>query len=186
MAKLHNYYVLCPLLDQKSFLGVSQNKEAATVIVSLGRNVVNKYRFSDQKQVGGWTSKDHITSTVIYDKEQDSYVGVFNNNSIKIWKEHTDSLDKIKKQKFPINILKLITRENQSPLIIFTNGNCASLSFALDNRKSFESKSIVREAGQMMCILLATLLAPLRNWVFMCYGVTLSYQFTTLKRKIGE
>lgn len=44
MAKLHNYYVLCPLMDQKSFLGVSQNKEASTVIVSLGRNVVNKYR----------------------------------------------------------------------------------------------------------------------------------------------
>lgn len=44
MAKLHNYYVLCPLIDQKSFLGVSQDKEEEFVIVTLGRNVVNKYR----------------------------------------------------------------------------------------------------------------------------------------------
>lgn len=44
MAKLHNYYILCPLIDQKSFLGVAENKEDEHVIVTLGRNVVNKYR----------------------------------------------------------------------------------------------------------------------------------------------
>lgn len=44
MAKLHNYYVLCPLIDQKSFLGVSADKEPKHVIVTLGRNVVNKYQ----------------------------------------------------------------------------------------------------------------------------------------------
>lgn len=46
MAKLHNYYVLCPLIDQHSFLGVSQDREQENVIVTLGRNVVNKYRVS--------------------------------------------------------------------------------------------------------------------------------------------
>lgn len=44
MAKLHNYYVLCPLIDQNSFLGVSQDQENENIIVTLGRNVVNKYR----------------------------------------------------------------------------------------------------------------------------------------------
>lgn len=44
MAKLHSYFVLCPLIDQKSFLGVSEDKDAEYVIVTLGRNVVNKYR----------------------------------------------------------------------------------------------------------------------------------------------
>lgn len=44
MAKLHNYYVLCPLIDQNSFLGVSQDRENENIIVTLGRNVVNKYR----------------------------------------------------------------------------------------------------------------------------------------------
>lgn len=46
MAKLHSYYVLCPLIDQKSFLGVSQDKDSENVIVSLGKNVVNTYRVS--------------------------------------------------------------------------------------------------------------------------------------------
>lgn len=46
MAKLHNYYVLCPLIDQKSFLGVSPDKESEHLIVTLGRNVVNRYRVS--------------------------------------------------------------------------------------------------------------------------------------------
>ncbi|KAI8425897.1 hypothetical protein MSG28_004904 [Choristoneura fumiferana] len=78
MAKLHSYYVLCPLIDQKSFLGVAHDKEEETVIVTLGRNVVNKYRLSDQKQTGGWTSKDHITAPVIYDKRSDSKMVVYN------------------------------------------------------------------------------------------------------------
>ncbi|KAJ0178047.1 hypothetical protein K1T71_005870 [Dendrolimus kikuchii] len=145
MAKFHNYYVLCPLIDQKSFLGITRDKEEECVIVTLGRNVVNKYRLSDQKQIGGWTSKDHITSAVIYNKAQDEYVGIFNNNTLKIWKEDVTNLDKVKKNKFPMNINKLVIRGQQSPLLIFANGNCAALTYAVDNRKSFESKSILKE-----------------------------------------
>lgn len=51
MAKLHSYYVLCPLIDQKSFLGVAHDKEEETIIVTLGRNVVNKYRVSDKQHL---------------------------------------------------------------------------------------------------------------------------------------
>ncbi|KAG6456831.1 hypothetical protein O3G_MSEX009992 [Manduca sexta] len=145
MAKFHNYYVLCPLIDQKSFLGVSTDKDEDCVIVTLGRNVVNKYRLSDQKQIAGWTSKIHITSAVIYDAEPDNYVGVFNNNFIKTWKEDATNLDKVKKIKFPLNILKLIPRDNQSPLVIFSNGNCSSLSYAIENRKTYEGKPLVKE-----------------------------------------
>ncbi|KAJ2943516.1 hypothetical protein O0L34_g16627 [Tuta absoluta] len=150
MAKLHNYHVLCPLIDQKSFLGVSQDKKEEDVIVTLGRNVVNKYRLSDQKQIGGWTSRDHITSTVVYDEDQDNYVGVFNNNSIKIWKEDAENLDKVKKFKFPINILKLIPRKNKPALIIFANGNCAALPYAIDNRKTYESKSFIKDSDTII------------------------------------
>lgn len=49
--------------------------------------------------MGGWTSKEHITAAVIFDKDQDAYVGVFNKNIIKIWKEDSDNLDKVKKYK---------------------------------------------------------------------------------------
>ncbi|XP_032520296.2 uncharacterized protein LOC116772284 [Danaus plexippus] len=145
MAKLHNYYVLCPLIDQNSFLGVSQDKDDENVIVTLGRNVVNKYRLSDQKQIGGWTSKEHLTSYVIYDKEQEGYVGVFNKNTIKIWKEDSDNLDKTKKHKFSVNILKL-QQKGDNTIIIFENGYCASLSYALENRKTYEGKPLIKDA----------------------------------------
>ncbi|CAG9088657.1 unnamed protein product [Plutella xylostella] len=144
MAKLHSYYVLCPLIDQKSFLGVSSDKDAENVIVTLGRNVVNKHRLSDQKQIGGWTSKDHITSAVIFDHELDSYVGVFNNNTIKTWANDTENLEKVKKYKFSVNILKLLPRKDQPSLVVFTNGNCTSLSYGLENRKTFEGKAIIK------------------------------------------
>ncbi|KAF9791535.1 hypothetical protein SFRURICE_003231 [Spodoptera frugiperda] len=165
MAKLHNYYVLCPLIDQKSFLGVAEDKVEEHVIVTLGRNVVNKYQLSDQKQIGGWTSKDHITSTVIYDKEQDNYVGVFNNNTVKIWKEDSDNLDKIKKFKFPLNILKIIPRTKQSPLIVFSNGNCASLPYALDNRKTYEGKSLLKDTDSIV----ETATYTINKTDFICY-----------------
>lgn len=146
MATFHNYYVLCPLIDQKSFLGLTRDKEDESVIVTLGRNVVNKYRLSDQKQTGGWTSKEHITSTVIYNKTNDEYIGIFNNNTVKIWKEDANNLDKNKKYKFPVNIDKVIIRGRLPPLLIFSNGNCASLSYAFDNRKTYKSKPILKES----------------------------------------
>ncbi|XP_050351712.1 nucleolar protein 11 [Nymphalis io] len=152
MAKLHNYFVLCPLIDQNSFLGVSQDRDEENVIVTLGRNVVNKFRLSDQKQISGWTSKDHLTSAVIFDTEQEAYVGVFNRNTIKTWKDDSDNLDKIKKYKFSVNIFKLISRSKQSSLIIFENGNCASLPYALDNRKSYENKQLIKESETIVDI----------------------------------
>ncbi|XP_041986875.1 nucleolar protein 11 [Aricia agestis] len=151
MAKLHSYYVLCPLIDRNSFLGVSEDSDQDNCIVSLGRNVINKYRLSDQKQISGWTSKDHLTSPVIFDKDQESYVGVFNKNSIKIWKEDSDNLDKIKKYKFSVNILKILPRQGSS-LIIFENGNCASLSYALENRKTFENQQLIKDTEKIVSV----------------------------------
>lgn len=167
MAKLHNYYVLCPLIDQKSFLGVAEDREEACVIVTLGRNVVNKYQLSDQKQVGGWTSKDHITSTVIYDKQQECYAGVFNKNTIKTWKDDSVNLDKTKKYKFPISILKLIQRDNQSPLVVFSNGNCATLPYALENRKTYENKSLLKDTD----IIIESASYTINKTDYICYIV---------------
>ncbi|XP_063363626.1 nucleolar protein 11 [Cydia amplana] len=147
MAKLQSYYVLCPLIDQKSFLGISEDKEEETVIVTLGRNVVNKYRLTDQKQTGGWTSKDHITAPVFYDTENSCYVGVFNNNTIKMWKDDSDNLDKVKKYKFPLPIFRVLPG-----LIIFANGNCASLPYALENRNSYDGKATIKDADEIVAV----------------------------------
>ncbi|CAG4963131.1 unnamed protein product [Colias eurytheme] len=157
MAKFQSYYILCPLIDQNSFLGVTEDKESENVVVTLSRNVVNKYRLSDQKQIGGWTSKDHITAPVIYDKEQESYIGVFNKNTIKSWKNDDDNLDKLKKYKFSINILKLVARTNDTALIIFENGNCASLPYGVDNRKSYENKLLIKESETIIDVACCTI-----------------------------
>lgn len=146
MAKLHSYYVLCPLIDQKSFLGVAKDRNRENVIVTLGRNVVNTYRLSDQKQISGWTSKDHITSFVIYCKDYESYVGVFNNNIIKMWKNDTENLEQVKKYKFPVPILRILTRGERTPLIVLSNGNCVSIVHGIENRKKLDVTAVLKEA----------------------------------------
>lgn len=46
---------------------------------------------------------------------------------------------------FSLNILGLVPRGKQAPLIIFPNGNCASLPYAIENRKTYESKSLIKD-----------------------------------------
>lgn len=40
MAKLLSYFNLCPIMDAKDFLGVSEGKEEGTIINTLGRNII--------------------------------------------------------------------------------------------------------------------------------------------------
>lgn len=49
-----------------------------------------------------------------------------------------------------MNILKVVPRAKQSALIIFSNGNCASLPYALDNRKTYESKSLLKDTDTIV------------------------------------
>lgn len=44
MAKLEAYYTLCPLIDQQNFLGVKKDAETGCAIVTLGRNIVIRYK----------------------------------------------------------------------------------------------------------------------------------------------
>ena len=47
MAKLNSYYTLCPLIDQQSLLGVEKDKEPGCAIVTLGRNIVIRYKVNN-------------------------------------------------------------------------------------------------------------------------------------------
>lgn len=44
MAKLFSYYTLCPLIDQQNLLGVERDSESGCAIVTLGRNIVIRYK----------------------------------------------------------------------------------------------------------------------------------------------
>ncbi|CAK9834468.1 hypothetical protein ANTRET_LOCUS10990 [Anthophora retusa] len=68
MAKLYSYYTLCPLIDQQNLLGVERDSESGCAIVTLGRNIVIRYKLQDLKQLSSWTSKDRLTAQVIYDE----------------------------------------------------------------------------------------------------------------------
>lgn len=47
-------------------------------------------------------------------------------------------------------MLKILYREKQSSLIILENGNCVSLSYGLDNRKSLEGKSLLKSTDDIV------------------------------------
>lgn len=42
--------------------------------------------------------------------------------------------------------MKLLPRDGHPSIIIFDNGNCASLPYALDNRKSYEGKLLIKDS----------------------------------------
>jgi hypothetical protein len=44
MAKLCAYYSLCPLIDQTSLLGIAEDSTSGCVIVTLGKNIIIRYK----------------------------------------------------------------------------------------------------------------------------------------------
>lgn len=50
---------------------------------------------------------------------------------------------------FPIQILQIVQRSS-SPLIIFSNGNTASLPYGIENRKTYESKCLLRDTDKIV------------------------------------
>lgn len=136
MAKISSCYQLCPLIDQKSFLGVSDDAVNGFVIVTLGKNIVIRYKLSDQKEVSSWSSKDKLSAPVVYDPAGQQYVGVFNASQISLWEDNNAQLNKIKKYKFrsPIECI-LVNTSVATPVVVFRNGHVLPLHLAMDKRK---------------------------------------------------
>lgn len=44
----------------------------------------------------------------------------------------------------------MIPRESQSALVVFCNGNCASLPYALDNRRTYENKALIKDTDTIV------------------------------------
>lgn len=136
MAKISSCYQLCPLIDQKSFLGVSDDAVNGFVIVTLGKNIVIRYKLSDQKEVSSWSSKDKLSAPVVYDPAGQQYVGVFNASQISLWEDNNAQLNKIKKYKFrsPVECV-LVNVSVATPVLVFRNGHVVPLNLAMDKRK---------------------------------------------------
>ncbi|XP_053687428.1 nucleolar protein 11-like isoform X2 [Sabethes cyaneus] len=134
MAKLLAYYSLCPINDIQEFLGLSRDVNTGCVINTLGRNIVQVVKLSNQKLLHSWTSLERLTSKVVYDFHSERYVGVFNNRYVRCWAKNQIDINKVKRVKFFRQILQLFTLDNGRVLVLYDDGTCESLQSAVDTR----------------------------------------------------
>ncbi|KAH8360312.1 hypothetical protein KR200_001622 [Drosophila serrata] len=134
MSKFLSYYNLFPIPDPKEFLGMSSDKEKGNVVTTLARNVVVVLNVTTQTQLFSWSLPEKLSSKVIYDPSSQNYVGVFGNHSLRLWDVDTGDVSKCKKLKFQKSIAHLV-ETNQEALVLFSDGDCQTLSQALASRK---------------------------------------------------
>ncbi|XP_017034526.1 nucleolar protein 11 [Drosophila kikkawai] len=134
MSKFLSYYNLFPIPDPKEFLGMSSDGEKGNVVTTLARNVVVVLNISTQKQLLSWSLPEKLSSKVIYDPSSQKYVGVFGNHSLRLWDVDTSDVSKCKKLKFQKSIAHLV-ENTQEALVLFSDGDCQTLSQALASRK---------------------------------------------------
>ncbi|KAK0084267.1 hypothetical protein PV325_007341 [Microctonus aethiopoides] len=143
MAKLNSYYTLCPLIDQQNLLGVEKDADCGCAIVTLGRNIVIRYKLHDLKQVSSWSTKERLTTQVIYDKQTDRYVAVFNEKYIRVWAKNETDLDKVKKYKFSCPFQTILSLDTTSPVLVRRDGATASLEWARNHKTTWSSNGIL-------------------------------------------
>lgn len=134
MSKFLSYYNLFPIPDPKEFLGLAADRENGNVVTTLARNVVVVLNISTQKQLLSWSLPEKLSSKVIYDPSSQKYVGVFGNHALRLWDVDTSDVSKCKKLKFQKSIAHVVATE-QEALILYSDGDCQTLSQALASRK---------------------------------------------------
>lgn len=95
--------------------------------------------------MSSWSTKDRLTTQVIYDEIEDQYVAVFNENHIRVWSEDSSDLDKVKKHKFHCSFYTILKIDRYPPILVRPNGSTASLSWALNNRKLWQDNGILNK-----------------------------------------
>jgi hypothetical protein len=60
------------------------------------------FQLLSQKQISSWSSKGNLSSPVVYDAVGNQYIAVFGRNQLRLWTEHEENLDKVKKIKVRI------------------------------------------------------------------------------------
>lgn len=134
MAKMLAYYSLCPINDVAEFLGLSRDVNAGCAINTLGRNIVQVVKLSNQKLQHSWTSLERLSSKVVYDFRSERYVGVFGGRYVRCWTADQADINKVKKVKFYRTIAQLFSVANGQVLVLYDDGTCESLESAVDTR----------------------------------------------------
>ncbi|XP_012543565.1 nucleolar protein 11-like isoform X2 [Monomorium pharaonis] len=103
-----------------------------------------RHVLQDLKQISSWSSKERLTTQVIYDRSKQRYVAVFNDRKIRVWSEEETDLNNIKGYKFPSPLYTILSYGDSSPILVQRNGATATLEWAIDNRKTWTSKGIIK------------------------------------------
>ncbi|XP_014236903.1 uncharacterized protein LOC106659094 [Trichogramma pretiosum] len=180
MARLNSYNTLCPLID-KQLLGVEADSTPDCVIVTLGKNIVIRYQLQDLKQVSSWSSKERLTSQVVFDESSKSYIAVFNSKNIKIWSEDEKDLDNVKKIKFPA-IHSILTMKSGPTILLLENGSTVSLQWVLENRKKWTNEGLLESNEKI----LNSTLIKMKDQVFLCAISTLKTKYKCIMVPLKE
>ncbi|EFN74891.1 Nucleolar protein 11 [Camponotus floridanus] len=138
-------------VDQQNLLGVERDKEPGCAIVTLGRNIVIRYKLQDLKQISSWSSKERLTTQVIYDRSKQRYVAAFNEKKVRVWssEEETD-LNNVKGYKFQSPVYAILQYDDLPAILVQRNGATASLEWAIANRKTWTSKGITKAKERIL------------------------------------
>ncbi|KAJ8682036.1 hypothetical protein QAD02_017828 [Eretmocerus hayati] len=183
MARISSYYTLCPLIDQQNLLGVEPDSDSGCAIVTLGKNIVKRYKLQDLKQITSWSTKDRLTTAVIFDSSSGNYVAAFNGKNIRVWQEEETDLDSVKKYKFLSNVHTILNSKPVPPIVVMQNGSTASLEWALENRKVWNSDGILCEGEKILCCQLLCTKNQLRLGIFSKLDNVYIYYVVPLKKK---
>ena len=107
-------------------------------------NIQVYLQLQDVEQVSSWSTKERLTSQVIYDQTEQKYAAVFNEKYIRVWLGEDTELDKVKKCKFPHPLHSILSLDGCPPVVLLKNGNTASLKWALTNRENWSCEEILK------------------------------------------
>lgn len=127
------------------------------------------FQLSNQKQITSWTALDKLSSKVVYDFNSKEYVGVFGRKWIRCWSADCSDINKIKKIKvnsfgiyrnvfivrltwsylyFNFQLSKpansLVSIENVGTVVLYMDGTCESLEYAIETRKEKKDLSLLQ------------------------------------------
>lgn len=101
------------------------------------------HQLQDLKQLSSWTSKDRLTTQVIYDETTRQYAAIFNEKKIRLWSAEETDLNNIKAYKFKSALHTILTLKDCPPVLVRKDGATASLERAIQNRKSWSKEGIL-------------------------------------------
>lgn len=102
------------------------------------------FQLQDLKQISSWSSKERLTTQVIYDRSKQRYAAAFNERKIRVWSENETDLSNVKGYKFQSPLYAILPQDDSCPVVVQQNGATASLEWAIANRKTWSSNGIIK------------------------------------------